>query len=152
MVFEELQEEAPAGFRGKQTFTDVALWSAIGGTRRLGWSMTFVWVVLTGTANCNLKVIIDLVIRDDIQYILLHWCDYSFLIRDNFLVAKLACMVQKCPCFPCGLKQSAGRGRLPGGNQLPVLFAWGASTGWHDLKHSPVPVLGRGLALPHKMA
>ena len=62
-----------AGFREKRTSADITLWSAISGTKRLGWSVSLGWFGLTGTDNWNLKVMtIDLVIRDDIQYILLH--------------------------------------------------------------------------------
>lgn len=73
LVFEELRGDAQASFREKQTSTDIALWAAISGTRKLVWSVSLGWFGLTGTDNWNVKVMtIDLVIRDNIQYILPH--------------------------------------------------------------------------------
>lgn len=59
--------------------------------------------------------------------------------------------------FPVGwnevLPWGEGAWGLPSPSPLCVVpFSTVPSTGWWDLKHTPVPVPGRGLALPHKTA
>lgn len=56
------------GFRENQTFTDIALC-----LQSVGWSVSSGWFGLTGTDKWNLKFMtMDLIVCDDIQYILLH--------------------------------------------------------------------------------